>query len=406
VVRGVPATFRATVVNAAGASWHWVVSTDAGSAVAESRSAGTFRHTFPAGSPDRLQVRVTVTTPVGTDTATAGFTTTSTSTPAPAIGSVVASPPNPDVGQRVTFTADEPVAGARGSWTWRIATVAGGQVLPPTPRAALAPFTHSFTAVGSYRVTLTVAFAGHTDTKSVDVTVGDTCVLQGDSSTIDFRTATTATVTVTWRNCFAAAAPTVLVAGWLGQTATRRPGAPGAGTLTARVGPSGAAPAEALQANAIRFVLGAQSLAVDAFPPVSTPPDAVTLRVGSDRTITGLGGPSTTLGVSGPEFATPGEAGATDGYGPVTSVEMQRTVPGYTCINPDTGETAPMGSEGGFEPFATGQGATVSARVTTPPLPCPPMMVQDTMQFTFRARATGPGGTTGFTGEIHVHWTR
>jgi PKD repeat protein len=385
-----------------------VVSTDDGSTVAESGSADTFQQTFPAGTPDRLHLRVTVTTPLGTDSATADFSTTSTR--APAIDAVVASPPNPDVGQQVTFTAGEPVAGAQGSWTWRIATLAGGRVVAPTTRAALAKFTHSFTAVGSYRVTLTVAFAGHTDTKSVDVTVTDQCVLQGDTSPIDFRTATVASVQVSWRNCFAAAAPTVVVAGWLQQTGTSRPGAPGApgaGTLTARLGPSGvAAPAEALQARAIRFVLGSRSVSVDAFPPVSTPPDAVTLTVLSDRSATSLGSPPTTIEVSGPEFTAPAGASASDGYGPVTSVELQETSPGYTCVNPDTGATMAITGEGGFQTLKTQQGPMVSTVITTPPLPCPAMMVQDTMQFSFRARATGPGGSTGFTGEIHVHWTR
>jgi hypothetical protein len=328
----------------------------------------------------------------------------------PVIGSLVATPANPELGQQVAFTADERVAGAAGAWTWSITTLGGSPVLAPTPAPALAPFNHRFTAVGSFRVTLTVAFAGHTGARSVDVTVTDQCALQGSASTIDFRTTAAADVRVSWLNCFAGQLPAVAVDPWLRAVTTTRSDGPGAGTLTARLTPDGGgpAPAEALQANAVRLTLAAQTVSVDAFPPVLTPPDAVTLTVISDRVATSLGSGSVSITESGAPVSGLAGAAAQDAYGPVSSVEVQQTVPGWTCMNLTTGERANVATEGAFSTLVTRPGASASALITVPDVPgqCPAQMVVDTAQTSFRARATGPGGTTVFTGEVHVLWRR
>jgi hypothetical protein len=90
----------------------------------------------------------------------------------PQIGTLTADNPNPTVGQTVTFTATEPVAGDRATWTWQITNVDTGAVVDgPAAGQPRAPHSFAFRDPGQYRVRLTVSYDGATDEKDLDITV-------------------------------------------------------------------------------------------------------------------------------------------------------------------------------------------------------------------------------------------
>jgi hypothetical protein len=170
------------------------------------------------------------------------------------------SPPAPSVGQQVTFTATEAVAGAQGRWVWRVTTTGGGPVAGPRTGAPQQAFTHAFAAAGRYRVRLTVSYAGGTRQATVDVTATDACRLTAtQAAAVDLRTADTAAAGVRWVGCFGpqSAPPTSTVAPWLRVTGrTTTPNGPGSGSMVIQLAIDGTPPDSDSVPDAVTFTLG------------------------------------------------------------------------------------------------------------------------------------------------------
>jgi hypothetical protein len=266
VVREQAASFSATVDNGP-TDWHWTITDATGAVLFESADAARTTFTPPAGSPDNLTVTLAVSNAAGAGTPkTVPFRTTSSLTPQ--VSGPTPSNGTPGVGEQVTFTATEPVAGDRGTWTWTAVNLDTGAVLVDQQAGpAGAAFQQAFDTAGRFRVTLTVTFDGATGTGSADVTTVDRCTLTMTSGVVDLTgTTTTGTAAAQWSNCLSSGfqPPTVALPPWLRQTSFRTtPGATGAGTVTVGVQLQGTPPDAANQPGVITFRTGALTASGD-----------------------------------------------------------------------------------------------------------------------------------------------
>jgi hypothetical protein len=258
VVRDQAATFSATVDNAP-TGWHWVITDAAGTTLFESTDAGQTTYTPPAGTADDLTVTLTVSNAAGEGAPkSVPFQTTSSLTPQ--VNGPTASSDAPGIGEQVTFTASEAVAGDRGAWAWSVTSLDTGAVLVDHQAGDTgAPFRQGFDTAGRFRVTLSVSFDGATGTGSADVTVVDRCALTVTSGTVDLTGNTReGTATARWSNCQAGfQPPTVTLPPWLKQTSLTVSPAGATGTASVGVQLQDTPPNAADQPGVIVFTSGA-----------------------------------------------------------------------------------------------------------------------------------------------------
>jgi len=165
-------TFTAQVDNAAGGTWTWTILDPAtGATLHQVSSPGSMTYTLPAGSPASLRIRLELATAAGAATpVTMPFTTTSSL--APQITSLTCDNLTPDVGQPVSCSATEPVAGARATWTWDVVnTDTNSTVVPATTRPAGQDFVFTFQTAAHYRVRLVVDYDGASSERTLDIIV-------------------------------------------------------------------------------------------------------------------------------------------------------------------------------------------------------------------------------------------
>jgi hypothetical protein len=252
VVRDKPATFAADVTNTEGATWTWTVRDPAtGSVLHTDATPNGFDFTVPVGSATNLEVELQVHTDAGDADRTQAFTTTNDQ--APQIDSLTVNPGTPGVGQEAVLSADERVAAGRGTWTWKIT---GGGQAPFTTTTGPGDLRHTFDAVGSYTVELTVSFDGNSDTRQLPVSVVDGAdVAAGDGNPVDMRDRGGRTIQVRVTGSFVSQQVAVTAESWITlSAATVTVPAGGTATVTAQV--TGTPPADGTVADAIRFRLG------------------------------------------------------------------------------------------------------------------------------------------------------
>jgi hypothetical protein len=202
VVRGKRVDFSATVTNADGATWAWTVSGTGGKTVAASAQPNGFTYNHKAADGNTLTVKLELT---GTNGAKASKTETvaTTADPQPQLTTPQATDATPGLGQPVTFTAQEPVGGAAGTWVWTVTGPGGTVVAGPTQQPGLAPFEYKgWNTVGTYTVTVKATVNGLSDTKSAPVTVVDNCKMAISAGTVDLRATKSGSVSVRFDNCF------------------------------------------------------------------------------------------------------------------------------------------------------------------------------------------------------------
>jgi hypothetical protein len=171
VVRWRAVTFAASVDNAQGAVWRWTLTAADGTVVHTGSAAVAFTVTPPAGHGTSFVITLEVAGPGGAATPVSRSVDT-TSEVHPQLSDLSATTTEPAQGELVTFSATEPVAGARGTWTWTVTDIgSGARVFGPQPRQAQLALPYTFDTPGRYRTTLTVSYDGAESTKSIDVTV-------------------------------------------------------------------------------------------------------------------------------------------------------------------------------------------------------------------------------------------
>lgn len=166
ITRGTPVTFTAQVANADGATWSWTFTDKATGAVQHTAAdpvATTV--TFPPGTPDQLQLRLTVTTAAGTMEQVVPMTTGAGLTPH--ITGLSASPATVEVGKPVTVTGQDLITGNRGTWTWQVFDGNGTAVTGALQQAAGTPFVTGVGTPGGYSVQVTPSFDGATGLASI-----------------------------------------------------------------------------------------------------------------------------------------------------------------------------------------------------------------------------------------------
>jgi hypothetical protein len=265
VVRDQPATFAATVDNGP-TDWHWTITDAVGAVLFESTDPDRTTFTLPAGTADDLTVTLAVGNPAGAATPmSVPFRTTSSLTPQ--VSGPNASNDTPGLGEQVTFTATESVAGDRGQWVWTVTNLDTGATLVDSRSGPTgAPFQQAFVTVGRFRVSLAVSFDGATGTGIADVTVTDKCALSVTSGVLDLSGNTRdGTATAQWSNCVTPGfqPPAVTLPPWLKQTSLTTSPAGADGTVSVGVALQGRPPDGTDQAGAIGFRTGALSAGAD-----------------------------------------------------------------------------------------------------------------------------------------------
>ena len=263
VVREVAATFSATVDNDTNATWAWsIIDPATGAALQQASTPESATFILPSGSPTDLQIKLEVQNSAGPATPVVrGFTTTSSLTPQ--IDSLTASPSPAGVGQAVSFHAVESIAGSKGVWAWKVTGPTGTSTPPQTSPGD--DLTQTFTAVGTYTVTLTVSYDGASDTKSVPVSVTDNARLDAvTASPLNLRGGGSVTVQVQLSGSFSTQTVNITTASWLSASAPSIQIAPnGIGSVTVRA--VAAPPNDGTNNGVLTFALGnGQGVSYDA----------------------------------------------------------------------------------------------------------------------------------------------
>ncbi len=176
-VRGKHVTFTAAVANADGATWTWTLLPADGSQPATSSSAGTATFPLPTGHGTDFTIRLELKGRGGTAEPFSRKVTTTTEL-TPNITDLSPDIANPEVNQKVTFTATETNVGTHGTWSWDVVNLdTGAREKAATPAPAQQPFAYTFHTAGRYRVRLVVEYDGVARERAVDIRVSDLFLL-------------------------------------------------------------------------------------------------------------------------------------------------------------------------------------------------------------------------------------
>ena len=256
-VRGKQVTFAGTATNADGATWKWTLARPNGSTVHTSSEPNGFSFPLQASHGPTLTIKLELTGPGGAATPVTK-TVQTTADPTPQISNLLASDTTPGVGQKVTFTAEEPVGGAQGTWVWQVTDPSGQDMSGPQQQPGLQPFEYAaWEAIGTHQVKLTVTFNGKTDSATVLVNVVDQCkMVPATQGPIDLRRGGNKQVSVRLQNCFVTQDITVGTQGtWLNVSQRDIQIAPnGTGTIT--VSDNGNGGADGDNMDALHFSRG------------------------------------------------------------------------------------------------------------------------------------------------------